>query len=95
MDDYTVSCSSCIQRRIRNSCDVQMIQICLHPLYYIQRQHVHASLFQKCGTQTRTRFIDISNVAASVGPDVCKSLLGMRALIGAYMNVGEICASFR
>ena len=46
------------------------------------RCNTHASLFQKCGTRTRTRFIDISNVAASVGPDVCKALLGMHAFTG-------------
>ena len=46
------------------------------------RDNIHVSLFQKCGTQTRTRFVDISNVAASVGTDVCTALLGMHAFIG-------------
>ena len=60
------------------------------------RYNTHASLFQKCGTQTRTRFIDISNVVASVGPDVCKALLGMHAFTGcdtvrAFAGKGKIC----
>ena len=62
------------------------------------RYNTHASLFQKCGTQTRTRFIDISNVAASVGPDVCKALLGMHAFTGcdtvrAFAGKGKICTT--
>ena len=48
------------------------------------RDNTYASLFQKCGTQTRTRLIDISNVAASVGPDVCKTLLGMHDFTGCH-----------
>ena len=42
------------------------------------KDNIHASLFQKCGT----RLIDISNMAASVGPDVCKALLGLHAFTG-------------
>ena len=61
------------------------------------RDNIHASLFQKYGTQTRTHFIDISNVAASVGPDVCKALLGLHAFTGcdtvnAFAGKGKICA---
>ena len=60
------------------------------------RENIRASLFQKCGTQTRTRFIDISNVA-SVGPDVYKALLGMHAFtgcdtVGAFTGKGKIRA---
>ena len=61
------------------------------------RDNIHASLFQKCGIQTRTRFIYISNAAASFGPDVCKALLGMYVFIGcdtlrAFVRKGNIRA---
>ena len=34
------------------------------------------SLFQKCGTQTRTRLIDISKLVATIGEDVFQALVG-------------------
>ena len=43
---------------------------------------IEAPLFQKCGTKTRTRVVDIRNVAATVGIDVCRALLGMHAYTG-------------
>ena len=43
---------------------------------------VGAALFQKCGTKTRRRVIDISKVAATVGEGVCKALIGMHAYTG-------------
>jgi hypothetical protein len=39
-------------------------------------------LFQKCGTRTRTRVVDIKKVAATVGINVCRSLTGMHAYTG-------------
>ena len=55
------------------------------------RDNIHASLFQKCGT----RLIDVSNVAASVGPEVCRALLGLHAFTGcdtvsAFAGKGKI-----
>ena len=43
---------------------------------------IGASLFQKCGTRTRTRVIDIRRVAATIGIDACRSLIGMHAYTG-------------
>ena len=43
---------------------------------------IGASLFMKSGTRTRTNVIDISKVAASLGPEVCKGVLGMHAFTG-------------
>ena len=40
------------------------------------------SLLMKSGTRTRTKIIDITKVAASPGPGVCKGLLGMHAFTG-------------
>ena len=43
---------------------------------------IGASLFQKCGTKTRRKVIDISKVAATVGMGVCRALIGMHAFTG-------------
>lgn len=39
-------------------------------------------MFQKCGTKTRRRVVDIRKVAATVGIDVCRALIGMHAYTG-------------
>ena len=39
-------------------------------------------LFQKCGTKTRRKVIDIRKVAATVGLDVCRALIGLHAFTG-------------
>lgn len=39
-------------------------------------------LFQRCGTKTRKRIIDIKRVASSVGLHVCRALIGMHAYTG-------------
>ena len=36
----------------------------------------------KSGTRTRTKVIDCTKVAASLGPEVCKGVLGMHAFTG-------------
>ena len=46
--------------------------------------------------KTRTRLIDVSNVAASVGPEVCIALLGLHAFtccdtVSAFAGKGKIC----
>ena len=43
---------------------------------------IGAKLFQRCGSQTRTRLVDIDRVAASVGEGVCKALIGLHAFTG-------------
>jgi len=40
---------------------------------------IDASLFQKCGTQTRTRLTDISKLVATIGKDVCQALIGLHS----------------
>ena len=40
---------------------------------------IDASLFQKCGTRTRTRLIDISKLVATIGEDVCQALVGLHS----------------
>ena len=43
---------------------------------------IEAPLFQKCGTRMRTRLVDIKKVAASVGMEVCRALIGLHAYTG-------------
>ena len=43
---------------------------------------IFASLFFKCGTRNRTKLVDINRVAASLGRDVCKEVVGMHADTG-------------
>jgi len=40
---------------------------------------IDARFFQKCGTQTRTRLIDISKLVATIGEDVCQALVGLHS----------------
>ena len=91
-------CQSCIKMHMDDYCFMQLMHpekdsnskavvICADDtdvfiLCLAFRDNIHDSLFQKCGTQTRTRLTDTSNVATSVGPDVCKALLGMHAFTG-------------
>ena len=39
-------------------------------------------MFQKCGTKARRRVVDITKVAATVGIDVCRALIGVHAYTG-------------
>ena len=43
---------------------------------------IGVSLFQKSGTRTRARLVDIVNVAASFGVYVCSAHIGMHAYTG-------------
>ena len=43
---------------------------------------ISASMYVKCGTQTRTRYVSISSVVGAVGGELCKCLLGMHAYTG-------------
>ncbi|KAI4811883.1 hypothetical protein KUCAC02_014754 [Chaenocephalus aceratus] len=52
---------------------------------------------QKCGTQNRTRYIDIGKLASSVGEEVCQGLVGLHALTGcdtvsAFAGRGKLSA---
>ena len=61
---------------------------------------IRASLFQKCGTRTRTRVTDVRKPAATLGIDVCRELFGMHlftgcdtvsAFAGKGKNIGTHC----
>ena len=38
--------------------------------------------FQRCGTKTQKRLVAIKKVAATLGTDLCKALIGMHAYTG-------------
>ena len=72
--------------------DTDVFVLCLTFNSFIQ-----ASLYMKCGTQTRTRYIDISMAVQLHGPEVCKCLIGLHAYTGrdsvsAFAGKGKIRA---
>ncbi len=42
---------------------------------------INCPLYQKSGTQNRTRYINISNLAQLLGDDLCDSLIGVHFLL--------------
>ena len=57
--------------------DTDIILLCL-----VFPKNIHSSVYVKCGTATRTRYISISKVSAALGHDVCASLLGLHSFTG-------------
>ena len=51
-------------------------------LYLAFQKDIHCPIYQKCGTQNRTRFVDISKLAWLLGGSVCDSLIGLNAFTG-------------
>ena len=43
------------------------------------QEDIHCPIYQKCGTQNRTRFVDISKRPWSLRDSVCDSLIGLHA----------------
>ena len=70
--------------------DTDVIVLCL-----AFQQHITntCSIFVKCGSRTRIRYIDIRKVASTVGKDECIALLGMHVFTGcdtvSAFQVGE------
>ena len=61
------------------------------------QKDIPCHIYQKCGTQNRTRFVDISKLALSLGDSVCDSLIGLHAFTGcdtvsAFANRGKLSA---
>ena len=48
------------------------------------------STYQKCGTQNRTRFIDIDKLTASLGSSVCHALVGLHAFTGCFCRSWKV-----
>ena len=58
---------------------------------------IGSPLFHKCGTETRTRVVDIRKVAATVGIDVCRAVIGIHAYTAcdttsAFAGMGKASA---
>ena len=58
---------------------------------------IPSSIFFKCGTQTRVRYISITSIVQALGQNLCSSLLGMHAYTGcdtvsAFSGRGKIGA---
>ena len=58
---------------------------------------IPSSIFFKCGTQTRVRYISITSIVQALGQNLCSSLLGMHAYTGcdtvsAFAGRGKIGA---
>ncbi len=48
-------------------------------------KRIGVPVFMKCGTQNRTRLVDIHRISAAIGSDVCGALIGMHhAFTGCY-----------
>lgn len=45
---------------------------------------INLPLYQKCDTQNRTRYINISNLAQLLGDDLCDALVGVHAFTGCH-----------
>ena len=72
--------------------DIDVFLLCLAFKCFIP-----ASMYVKCGTQTRTRYVSISSVVAAVGGELCKCLIGIHAFTGcdtvsAFARRGKITA---
>ena len=61
------------------------------------QKDIPCPIYQKCGTQNRTRFADISKLALSLGEIFCDSLIGLHAFTGcdtvsAFASRGKLNA---
>ena len=59
------------------------------------QKDIHCPIYQKCGSQNRTRFFDISKLAWSLGDSVCDSLIGLHAFtdydtVSAFASRGKL-----
>ena len=46
------------------------------------QKDIPCPIYQKCGTENNTRFVEISKLAWSLGDSVCDSLIGLHAFTG-------------
>ena len=51
-------------------------------LYLAFQRDINCPIYQKCGIQNRTRFVDISKLTWSLGDSVCDSQIGLHAFKG-------------
>ena len=58
-------------------------------LYLAFQKDITCSIYQKCGTQNSTRFVEISKLTWPLGDSMCDSLIGLHAFTG-YNTVSAI-----
>lgn len=61
------------------------------------QKDITCPIYQKCGTQNRTRFVDITKLVGSIGYGMCDSLIGLHAFTGcdtvsAFAGQGKLKA---
>ena len=61
------------------------------------KTHIPSTVYIKCGTQARTRYIDMTNVVQRHGSELCRCLPGLRAFTGcdsvsAFSGKGKLSA---
>ncbi|KAI8484452.1 hypothetical protein Bbelb_377230 [Branchiostoma belcheri] len=57
-------------------------------------KQIPCKVYQKCGTKTRTRYIDTDNLADTLGEGVCRALPGLHAFTGQYNRPGGMTYAF-
>ena len=70
--------------------DTDMLVLCLG-----FNKNIHCPIYQKCGTQNKTRFLDITKLGQSIWSGVSDALLGMHGFTGcdtvsAFAGRGKI-----
>jgi len=73
-----------------NAEDTDVLILCLG-----LSSNISCSLYQKCGTKSRTRYIDISKLSQALGSGISNALIGMHAFTGcdtvsAFAGRGKI-----
>ena len=72
--------------------DTDILLLCL-----AFHKDIDCSMYVKCGTATRTRYISISKVSTALGEGLCSSMLGLHAFTGcdtvsAFSGRGKLAA---
>ena len=88
----TECCKNWVKAVIVTSEDTDVMLLCL-----AFQKDISCPICQNCGTQNRTRFVDISKLALSLGDSVCDSLIGLHAFTGcdtvsAFASRGKLSA---
>ena len=63
-------------------------------LYHAFHKDSPCPIYQKCGTQNRTRFVDITKLAWSLGDSICDSLIGLHPFT-CYSTVSAFASRWK
>ena len=73
---------ACSNRGFECSHTHNRIHRCHFALSCFPKNDISCPIYQKGGTQNRTRFVEISKLAWSLGDSVCDNLIGLHAFTG-------------